>query len=95
MIVLTRFEAKPVRKKMVSCKRSACPINSPKPIPSNQNDTLAKDEYMWWEYVLGEIQPSERYCEAAFVFRRGIRGTRRSDVPARVLDNRVCTRNNR
>ncbi len=79
MIVLTRIEVKPVRKKLVSCKRSVCLMKSPKSIPSNQNATLANDEYMGWEYALGEMQPPERYCEGPLVFRRGSRGTRRSD----------------
>ncbi len=32
--------------------------------------TMAKDDLMRWENVLGKIQPFERYYEVAFVFRR-------------------------
>ncbi len=69
-------------------------------IPPNQIGTTAKDRSMRRENALGKIQPSERYYELAFVFRRddhsgvliGAGGERRSDWPAHVLANDKSTR---
>ncbi len=56
-------------------KGSVCSTNKLQPCldPLNQNGTMTKAGLIRLENVLGKIQPSERYYEIVFVFRRGAR----------------------